>query len=158
MFKFKKRQEETFQNGIKGTLLDLSEVPDQMFAKRLLGDGYAIKPQEGVIHAPLSGKITVAFPTGHAYGIETPTGLEILIHVGIDTVALNGEGFTSHVKQGDSIKQGDILCQVDLDVLEKHNTSSITPVIFTSGESVSLTQIGELINVGDSDFISIQKV
>lgn len=157
MFKFKKHQAEVFQNGIKGTLLDLSDVPDKMFAQRLLGDGYAIKPVHGAVYAPLSGTITVAFPTGHAYGIETDSGLEILIHVGIDTVELKGEGFTSYVTQGDRIKQGDLLCRVDLDVLLKHDTSSITPVILTSGESVSLTQLGELIEVGATDFIDIQK-
>lgn len=153
MFKFNKKSQEVFQNPIAGTLMDLSEVPDQMFAQKLLGDGYAILPSDGGVYAPLSGVVTVAFATGHAFGIETKQGMEILIHIGIDTVEMEGEGFESFVKQGDKVKQGDLLCKVDLSKITAADKSPITPIIFTSGQSVTHHNIGATISVGDSDFI-----
>lgn len=156
MFKFNKKNQEVFQNGIAGRLMDLSEVPDQMFAQKLLGDGYAILPSDGNIYAPASGTITVAFPTGHAFGIETKQGQEILIHIGIDTVDLDGKGFESQVKQGDKIKQGDLLCKVSLDDIVAAGKSIVTPVIFTSGEAVTLDGVGKALSIGDTDFITIK--
>lgn len=111
--------------------MDLSEVPNQMFAQKLMGDGYAILPSDGNIHAPLSGVDTVAFATGHAFGIETKERIEILIHIGIDTVEMKGEGFESFVKQGDKIKQGYLLCKVDLSKITAADKSPVAPIIFT---------------------------
>lgn len=155
MFKFNKKNQEVFQNGIKGTLLDLADVPDMMFAQKMLGDGYAVLPSDGNIYAPVSGTIAVAFPTGHAFGLETKQGMEILVHIGIDTVDLQGEGFESFVEQGDKVKQGDLLCKVNLQHLIDSGKSIVTPVIFTSGQSAVLKDVGHELSVGDTEFITI---
>jgi PTS system trehalose-specific IIC component len=107
-----------------------------------MGDGIAIDPAEGKIYAPFSGEISVAFPTGHAYGIKAANGKEVLIHIGMDTVELNGKGFTPHVKQGDIVKQGDLLTEVDLDYIRSQGKPVVTPVIFTDGTAVKVLKTG----------------
>ena len=134
---------------VKGEIIPITEVEDKVFSEKLMGDGFAVKPSEGKVYAPFSGEITVAFPTGHAYGMKCDNGKEILIHVGMDTVELDGKGFTQHVKQGDRVKQGDLLCEVDLDFIKKSGKSTVTPVIFTDGTTVSELKTGNNI----TDFI-----
>ena len=133
---------ETFAVPVKGTLMPVTEVSDQVFASKAMGDGIAIDPAEGKIYAPFSGKISVAFPTGHAYGIKAANGKEVLIHIGMDTVELNGKGFTPHVKQGDIVKQGDLLTEVDLDYIRSQGKPVVTPVIFTDGTAVKVLKTG----------------
>ena len=132
---------------VKGEIIPITEVEDKVFSEKLMGDGFAVKPSEGKVYAPFSGEITVAFPTGHAYGMKCDNGKEILIHVGMDTVELDGKGFTQHVKQGDRVKQGDLLCEVDLDFIKNSGKSTVTPVIFTDGTTVSELKTGN--NVTD---------
>ncbi|TCP31798.1 PTS system D-glucose-specific IIA component (Glc family) /PTS system D-glucose-specific IIB component (Glc family) /PTS system D-glucose-specific IIC component (Glc family) [Scopulibacillus darangshiensis] len=144
----------------KGELVPLSEVPDQVFSEKMMGDGFAVRPEDGLIGSPVDGKIINVFPTKHAIGILTDNGREILVHVGIDTVKLNGEGFKAMVKEGDKVKQGDTLLKVDLDYLEANAPSTMTPVIFTNlkdGESVSLRKQGP-VSQGEKDIITIQRV
>ena len=92
---------------IKGKHVALSEVSDPVFAQKMMGEGSAILPEDNRVLAPVSGTLTTVFPTKHAYGIKTDDGLEVLIHIGIDTVELNGEHFDVHVKQGDTVTVGD---------------------------------------------------
>lgn len=118
-----------------GELVDITEVEDITFSQKLLGDGIAIKPTEGKLVAPCDGKIVQLFHTKHAIGIEHK-GLEILIHVGMDTVELNGEGFTTHISEGQNVKKGDLLLDVDLDYLKEKGYKTDTPIVITNMEVV----------------------
>ena len=131
-----------------GKIIDLSDVNDDMFASKALGDGFAIELTEGKIVAPFNGTVITAFPTGHAFGILDDLGREVLIHIGIDTVELNGDGFDVKVKQGDHVKQGDVLVEVDLAKLIKANKDSTTMVIFTSGQKVTLSKSNSEVVLG----------
>ncbi len=116
----------------KGDVVPLSEVKDEVFSSGAMGKGVAIKPSEGKVYAPCDATISVFFPTGHAIGLQADNGVEILIHVGMDTVNLNGKGFTPKAKVGDKVKKGDLLLEVDLKEIEKANLSTITPIIITN--------------------------
>lgn len=124
--------EEVLVSPLKGEIISLSEVQDAAFASGALGKGIAIKPAEGKVIAPADGIVTTFFPTGHALGITTDKGAEILIHVGIDTVQLEGKFFTPKVSQGAKVKKGDILLELDIKEIEKAGYSTITPVIITN--------------------------
>lgn len=122
---------------MNGEIIKLEEVPDEVFSSKLLGDGFAIKPEDNKVYSPADGTIEVLFPTKHALAIKTVEGPEVLIHVGVDTVKLNGEGFTTYIKQGDKVKRGDLLISFNYEyVLQKCNTL-ISPVIVTNMKSVS---------------------
>ena len=118
---------------LSGKVIALSEVPDEVFSQKVLGDGAAIIPEDGKIVSPVNGEVSTVSETLHAYGFTSDDGLEILVHVGIDSVALKGEGFTAHVKEGDKVKAGDLVAEVDLDVLKKNNIPTITPVLVCDG-------------------------
>lgn len=148
------QKNETFAAPVSGTVMPVTEVEDQVFASKAMGDGIAIDPSEGKIYAPFSGEITVAFPTGHAYGLKAANGREVLIHIGMDTVELNGKGFTPHVKQGDIVSQGDLLTEVDLDYIRSQGKPVITPVIFTDGTAVELLKKGA-VSAKDTDIIKL---
>ena len=153
MFKFLKKKgvDNDFYAFAKGTVVTLDKVPDQVFAQKLMGDGFAIELIEGKIYAPVSGELKVVFPTGHAYGSETKAGLSILIHIGIDTVELDGKGFLIKVKQGDTVKRGNLLAEVDLDYLKDKNKPTITPLIFTSGEKIKLLSENKTVTKDDKN-------
>ncbi|KPC77762.1 PTS system glucose-specific transporter subunit IICBA [Thermoactinomyces vulgaris] len=121
-----------FAAPMTGKLLPLSEVPDQVFSQKMMGDGFAIEPTEGTVVSPVDGEIVNLFPTKHAIGIRARDGREVLIHVGIDTVNLEGKGFTSFIAEGDKVEKGQKLLEVDLAYIKEHATSIITPVIFTN--------------------------
>lgn len=126
------RDREELLSPIKGECIDLSEVPDPTFAQQILGAGIAFKPEIGEIVAPIDAKVVNLFDTKHALGLETESGLEILIHIGLDTVKMGGEGFEAFVKQGDTVKAGDKLIEVDLDLVEEKAESIITPMVITN--------------------------
>ncbi|BFK80704.1 glucose-specific PTS transporter subunit IIBC [Clostridium baratii] len=117
---------------LTGEVLKLSMVPDKVFAEKMMGDGFAIDPTGGTVIAPVSGEVTSLFATKHAVGITSDNGLEILIHVGMDTVSLGGEGITAFIKQGDRVKVGDKLLEVDFDLIKDKVPSLITPIVFTN--------------------------
>lgn len=117
---------------LKGQAVQLSGVPDEVFASGALGQGGAIKPSDGKVYAPFDGEITAQFPTNHAIGLTSNEGVEVLIHCGLDTVSLDGKGFTVHVQQGQSVKKGDLLLTMDLDYIRTHDLDTITPVIVTN--------------------------
>ncbi len=120
---------------MSGELIDVTKVKDITFAEKMLGDGVAIIPSDGKIVAPADGKIVNVFHTKHAIGIET-SKLELLIHIGMDTVELKGEGFTLHTNQGDNVKAGDLLLEVDLDYLKEKGFETTTPIVITNMEIV----------------------
>lgn len=132
---------ETFIYPIKGETVSLGDVPDQVFSEKMMGEGFAIIPSEGKVVAPADGEIVSFFPTKHAIGFMSVGGTEILIHVGIDTVKLNGEGFEAHVTSGQAVKQGELLLTFDLNYIKQHAASAITPVIFTNTSEEDLKHI-----------------
>ncbi|MTI68330.1 MAG: PTS glucose transporter subunit IIA [Firmicutes bacterium] len=130
--KSSKEKEVVLKSPIKGDIVKIENVPDATFAQKLLGDGVAIKPSEGIVYSPIEGQIAQLFKTKHAIGIVTDDGVEVLIHIGIDTVKMKGKGFTAFVKQGDKVKAGDKLIEFDIDLINKEAKSIITPVIITN--------------------------
>jgi PTS system beta-glucosides-specific IIC component len=117
---------------LNGTVLPLSEVKDAAFSSEVMGKGVAILPTEGKVVSPVNGVVTTLFKSKHAIGITSEDGVEILIHVGMDTVQLDGEHFTSHINQGDTVKAGDLLVEFDMDKINEAGYSLVTPVIVTN--------------------------
>ncbi|CAM4038375.1 PTS system glucose-specific transporter subunit IICBA [Bacillus manliponensis] len=143
---------------IEGRILPITEVPDQVFSGKMMGDGFAIEPTEGTVVSPVNGEIVNVFPTKHAIGIQSEGGKEILIHFGIDTVKLNGEGFEAFVAQGDKVTQGQPLLKVDLAFVKENAPSTITPIVFTNlqeGQQVVMKKKGN-IDKGETAVIDIQ--
>ena len=141
---------------VSGELLNISEVPDEAFSQKMMGDGFAVKSHDGAVVSPVDGEVQLVFETKHAIGLKTDNNLEILLHFGIDTVNLNGEGFEVFVKAGDKVKAGDRLMQVDLEYIKANAKSDITPVIFTNleeGKSVELI-LGDIMS-GEKERIKI---
>lgn len=135
MFKKKdkpRKKQIILSNPIKGEIIKLEKVPDEVFAQNMLGDGFAIFPLEGLLYSPVDGEIKMLFPTFHALTIETKQGLDIMIHIGIDTVELEGRGFTPLVKPGDKVKRGDLMIIFDIETIKEKLKSPITPVIITN--------------------------
>jgi len=125
-------QDETIQTPIVGDVVALSNVNDPVFSSGAMGQGIAVKPSQDVVYAPADAEVTIVFPTGHAYGLRTANGAEILIHVGIDTVSMNGEGFNHKVAQGDKVKAGDVLGTFDSAKIAAAGLDNTTMVIVTN--------------------------
>ncbi|HBG2113290.1 TPA: PTS glucose transporter subunit IIA [Clostridioides difficile] len=138
---------ENFVSPAKGKIVALENVPDETFSKKMLGDGFAIDIIDGKIVSPISGKLETVVSSGHAFGIKGTNG-EVLIHVGIDTVALNGDGFDVAVKQGDMVKQGDVLVIVDLKRIHELGKSTLTMVLFPDGKKVNILDINKDVKIG----------
>jgi glucose-specific phosphotransferase system IIA component len=119
---------------IKGNIIELSAVPDEMFSKGMMGQGLAIDPSEGKVYSPCDGTVATIFKTNHAIAIAADNGAEILIHIGIDTVKMNGEGFKGLVRTGDKIKKGQALIEFDLDLVKNRAKSHLTPIVITNSD------------------------
>lgn len=136
--------DETIVSPIVGQMVDLKDVNDPVFSSGAMGQGVAVKPSEGVVYAPADAEVTIAFATGHAYGLKTANGAEILIHVGIDTVSMNGDGFDQKVAQGDKVKAGDVLGTFDAAKIAAADLDDTTMVIITNtADYASVTPVAE---------------
>ncbi|MFT4415223.1 glucose-specific PTS transporter subunit IIBC [Fredinandcohnia humi] len=136
---------DVFVSPLKGDIHPITDVPDQVFSGKMMGDGFAILPSEGIVVAPADGKIVNVFPTKHAIGLETNSGREILIHFGIDTVNLKGEGFEALVAQGDKVEKGQPILKVDIDSIKDKVPTLMTPIVFTNlkeGEHIKINEKG----------------
>ncbi|RLV00778.1 PTS trehalose transporter subunit IIBC [Streptococcus iniae] len=123
---------------LTGSVKALSEASDQVFAQGIMGQGLLIQPTDGKLVSPVDGQVTVLFPTKHAVGLVSTEGLELLMHIGMDTVNLEGKGFTSHVQQGDMVKVGDPLISFDIDLIEAAGYKTETPVVVTNQDAYNL--------------------
>lgn len=128
------KKEEVFSSYVEGRMADISEAPDEAFAGKLMGDGIVMFPKGNIVYAPADATIETVFPTKHAIGLKTKEGTEILLHVGIDTVKLDGKGFTVFVNDGDTVKKGDKLMEVDLNYIAENAASTAIPMVFTNLE------------------------
>ncbi len=135
---------------LKGNVIALKDVPDETFAAEVLGVGAAVEPSEGIVKAPADGEVSTIFDTNHAVGLTLDNGMEILIHVGINTVELGGEGFTGHVAEGDRVKRGQTLITFDKAFIESKGYPTVTPVIITNPDDYSV--ISPAVN-GNIDFL-----
>lgn len=133
---------ESLGSPMKGEVAPITECPDPTFASKAMGDGFVVFPEDGKFYAPASGEITMTFPTKHAFGLMTNNGTEILVHIGLDTVELNGEPFTMHVEKGDKVKKGQLLLDVDLKAIEEAGKKTATAVVITNGKTVNLVKSG----------------
>ena len=157
MFDFFKK--EKFLTAVaKGQVVDITKVPDQVFSQKILGDGFAVIPETGEISSPVSGTVSDVTETLHAYCITSDDGLEILVHIGIDTVELKGSGFTPLVKKGVRINQGDALAEADLKLLKSKGYITATVVVITNTESLKSYSVLENPNVNPGDKAFIYKI
>lgn len=138
MFNFFKKQQvpavdsNSIKSPLTGNVVALTDVPDPVFAGLMLGKGIAIEPTSGEVVSPVNGTVTTVFPTGHAVGLTSDNGIEVLIHVGMDTVSLNGKGFTQHVKAGEKVTIGQKLVTVDLEAVKAAGYPIVTPIVITN--------------------------
>lgn len=141
-----------------GELVDLAQVPDDVFSQKMMGEGFAVRPSEGVFYAPVAGKVAVVFETKHAIAFKTNSGLEVLLHMGIDTVMLEGKGFEVHVEAGQDVNAGDLIATMDLKLIEESGYPSITPIIFMNlDEDLEVEIVEGIYDHGESGKISITK-
>ncbi|MDO5390680.1 MAG: PTS transporter subunit IIBC [Eubacteriales bacterium] len=142
---------------LSGKVVALEQVPDPVFAEKALGEGAAIIPESGKIYSPVDGEVASVAATQHAFGFSSTDGLDVLVHVGLETVALDGEGFTVHVKEGDKVKAGDLVAEVDLKFLESKNINPITPVIICDGmDDMSMSTAGGTVSAGKDAVITLK--
>lgn len=139
MFNFlKKNKNISLVSPMKGTVLEITAVPDQVFSEKMLGDGIAIEPLDGLVVSPIKGTVVQIFPTNHAIGIESEEGLEVLIHLGIDTVELKGEGFTRLITEGASVEVGTPLLSIDLNFVHDRGKLLTTPIVITNSDKFEI--------------------
>lgn len=134
--KKEKRTVEPLYAPLTGNIIELETVPDPVFSQKLLGEGFAIEPVEGIVVAPVDGQVIQIFHTKHAIGLRSEMGIEWLIHVGLETVGMNGIGFDVNVKEGQKVKVGDLLMTFDLPMIREKAASTISPIIMTNSDIV----------------------
>lgn len=154
---FGKKEDESVKvigSPLRGNVIPLSDVADPVFSEGMMGPGVGIIPEEGKLCSPINGEITVAFHTGHAVGLKTMDNMDVLIHIGIDTVKMNGDGFELHVKEGDKVKKGDLLISFDVDKIKSCGYETTTMIVVSNAD-----EFGKMINetsgpvkVGDNLF------
>ncbi len=135
---------------VDGRVIPIEEVPDETFAGKILGDGCAVIPEDGKIYSPVDGIVSTVAETKHAYGISGDNGCDVLVHFGLETVSLKGEGFVSHVKSGDRVERGQLIAEADIELLKKKGINTVTPVIITDADedNLKLEIVGERANHG----------
>lgn len=152
-----KRKEENFVSPMEGRCLSLDSIQDPIFAKKIMGDGFAIDCISGSVVAPFDGTVTVISTLGHAIGMEREDGMKILIHIGTDTLNCPSSCFKVRVLTGQKIKKGTTLIDVDVDTIRKLKGNVISPVIFVNGEKITLLKVGKEIRIQEEKIITIQK-
>lgn len=159
LFDFMKKKEIMLFAPAKGECIPISEVADPTFAEEILGKGVAIKPSEGKFYAPADGKVTTLFPTGHAIGITTPDGLELLVHVGLDTVQLKGQHFDVKVKADQDVTKGTLLLEADLEEIRKAGYDTVTPMLVCNSADYASVECKKqgMVEVGDEMITCMKK-
>ncbi|TCP24849.1 PTS system IIA component (Glc family) [Scopulibacillus darangshiensis] len=152
-----KQTEEHILAPVGGEVVAIEEVPDPTFSQKMMGDGVAIKPNEGKVVAPFDGEIMQLFPTKHAVGIKGKSGLEVLIHIGLETVSLDGEGFEGHVTAGDKVRAGDTLVTFDLGMIKEKAADTITPIVITNIDAAEALdkKINAAAKSGETEVMSV---
>lgn len=145
---------------LSGEIVNIEDVPDVVFAEKIVGDGIAIKPSGDTIVAPISGTIGKIFETKHAFSLESDTGIELFVHFGIDTVELKGEGFqiVDGIAEGQKVEQGQPIIKFDLEYLLENAKSTLTPVVISNMDEIKeLTKLSGSVTVGETPVLSIKK-
>lgn len=156
---FKKNKDNniiTLKAPVVGKCMNISEVPDEVFASKMLGDGIGFESTDGVLYAPVDGEILQVFPTKHAVVLKTKEGVEILLHIGIDTVSMKGEGFESHVSQGSNVKVGDKLVSFNVDLIKEKAKSHIGPMVITENPIIESMEFNYGSTDKNSDVVTIK--
>lgn len=141
MFFRKKKKAVEIKACFKGTVVPIEEVNDPMFSEKLMGDGAAVEPEEGTLYAPVDGTVSAIFDTKHAIGFTLANGAEILIHIGIDTVELEGKGFDLEIAKGDKVKAGDKIGHIDIDYVKEQGKQITTPVLLTNMDEYEIQSL-----------------
>lgn len=152
---FSKKGEQVFRPAA-GTVLDLSEVPDPVFASGAVGEGFGLDPATGSFCSPVDGELILVAKTLHAFAVRTDAGAEILVHIGVDTVKLKGEGFTAHRAQGERVQRGDLVISCDLELMRPLVPSLITAVLVTNGADFAPTA-PDKDAAGDSPVLTVRR-
>ena len=143
---------------LSGEIVNIEDVPDVVFAEKIVGDGIAIKPTGNKMVAPVDGTIVKIFETNHAFSIESDSGVELFVHFGIDTVELKGEGFKRIAEEGQRVKVGDTVIEFDLPLLEEKAKSTLTPVVISNMDEIKeLIKLSGSVTVGETPVIRIKK-
>lgn len=135
MFNLFKKSKEQLVAPLSGKLVKIEDVPDPVFSDKIIGEGIAIEPTTEELLAPIDGEVINITPTKHAIGIRTEKGTEVLIHVGLETVSMDGEGFTVHVQEGDQVSTGQPLMTFDLELIRERANSILTPIVITNNQN-----------------------
>ena len=150
------KRKETYIAFMAGKVLSLEMVKDPVFSKKIMGDGFAIEPTNGEVVAPCDGEIVTVFPTGHASGLRDKNGREILIHLGIDTVELKGKGFKPFVTEGQKVKAGDRLAEMDLELVKEAGKFTTSMLLFTTGEQVEVLKENQVVEIKEKAVIQVK--
>jgi PTS system glucose-specific IIA component len=160
MFKslFRKKHVEQITSPVNGTVIELAKVPDPVFSQKMMGEGLAVQPADGTVVAPLAGEIVQLSETKHAFGIRSENGVEVLVHIGLETVALKGKGFEVFVKEGEKVEKGQPMIQVDLPYIKEHASSDLVILVITNSQDDRF--ILELLNeqtvfAGQTDLLTV---
>ena len=136
MFGFLKRKIRDVHAPVDGQIVSLDSVDDEVFSQKMVGDGVAILPISSLFTSPIDGTVSKIFPSNHAYSIKSDKDLEVMVHIGLETVALEGKGFTRIAQEGDSVKVGDVIIEADLAYIKAHAKDTITPIIILESSDV----------------------
>ncbi len=139
MFGIFKAKKQMLVSPADGDVVDLSEVPDEVFSQKMAGDGMAIMPHSNTFVAPVAGTISKIFSTNHAFSIKTKSGLEVMVHIGLDTVALNGEGFERLAEEGEKVSVGKPIISADLEFIASQGKEIVTPIVVNYEKELSIT-------------------
>lgn len=153
MFGFLKRKVRDVMSPVDGQIVALESVPDEVFSQKMVGDGVAVIPVSNLFRAPIDGVVSKIFSTNHAYSIKSSKDLEVMVHIGLETVALEGKGFTRIANEGDEVKAGDVIIEVDLAYIRDHAKDIITPIIIADGSDVQTIEKNNMAIVKSQDKI-----